>query len=146
MQDRQKSLRSLSAFAKLIGLRLVDVKDGWSLCELDIAERIYNENLTVHGGAIYSLADVGMGAAVHSRMSRDERCTTVEIKINYFHAPTSGLLSCETRVVHKGRKIGVMESEIRNEGRPVAKAIGTFYISKRSEDGASGGVLPRDET
>ncbi|MBW2142730.1 MAG: PaaI family thioesterase [Deltaproteobacteria bacterium] len=59
-------------------------------------------------------------------MNQNELCATVEIKISYFVPVTSGTLTCDTRVVHKGKKIATLESEIRQDETLVAKAIGTF--------------------
>lgn len=134
--------RPLSPFAQQIELRLVTNEKGHSVCEIDIQQKHFNVNGTVHGGVIYSLADVGMGAALYSLMGKDERCTTIEMKINYFNAPVTGTLSCETLVVHRGRKIASMESEVRNEGRLVAKALGSFYITTADNGYAGAGGSP----
>jgi len=80
------------------------------------------------------MADTGMGGALYSDLDEDELCATIEIKIVYFTAVTSGVLTCETKLIHKSRKIAVLESEIEGDGRPIAKAIGTFSIFKVKGD------------
>jgi acyl-CoA thioesterase len=54
----------------------------------------------------------------------------VEIKIGYFGSVRSGLLTCNSTVINKGRKIASIESEISNDNTLIAKASGTFYIYK----------------
>jgi len=76
------------------------------------------------------MADTGMGGALYSCLEEDELGATVELKINYFAAVTSGLLTCDTKIINKGKKIAVLESEIKNEERLIAKAMGTFSIFK----------------
>lgn len=115
-------------FGELIGLNFSRCKKGYSQCVLEVNERLLNPHKVLHGGVIYSMADTGMGGALYSCLDEDELCATIEIKIVYFTAVTSGILTCETKLIHKGRKIAVLESEIKGDGRLIAKAIGTFSI------------------
>jgi acyl-CoA thioesterase len=69
-----------------------------------------------------------MGGALYSVLEEKELCTTVEIKITYFAAVSSGKLTCDTRVINRRSRIATLESEIENQGQLVAKATGTFYI------------------
>lgn len=115
-------------FGELIGLNFSRCKKGYSQCVLEVNERLLNPHKVLHGGVIYSMADTGMGGALYSCLDEDELCATIEIKIVYFTAVTSGILTCKTKLIHKGRKIAVLESEIKGDGRLIAKAIGTFSI------------------
>ena len=76
-----------------------------------------------------------MGAALYSCMDQDELCATIETKIVYFRAVTSGTLVCDTKVVHRSKRIATMESEISNDGQLVAKALGTFSVFKAKTAG-----------
>jgi acyl-CoA thioesterase len=115
-------------FGELIGLNFSKCEKGYSQCVLEVNEKLLNPHKVLHGGVIYSMADTGMGGALYSDLDEDELCATIEIKIVYFTAVTSGVLTCETKLIHKSRKIAVLESEIEGDGRPIAKAIGTFSI------------------
>jgi uncharacterized protein (TIGR00369 family) len=103
-----------------------------------IIEGFYIEGQTIidyliekyHGGVLYSMADTGMGAALYSLLESDELCATVEIKISYFKSVKEGTLICDTKVIHKGKTIGALDSEIANNETLVAKASGTFSIFK----------------
>lgn len=117
-------------FGDLIGLNFSKLDKGYSQCVLTVNEKLFNPHKVLHGGVLYSMADTGMGAAIYSQLSKDELCATVEIKIMYFSAVTSGNLTCDTKVLHKGKRVGILESEILNDGRLVAKASGTFSIFK----------------
>ena len=122
--------KGFNPFCELIGLDFQECKDGYSRCTLKVDERLYNPNRVLHGGVVYSMADTGMGGALYSRLDEGELGATIEIKINYFAAVTSGLLTCDTKIIHKGKKVAVLESEIKNEERLIAKALGTFSIFK----------------
>jgi len=121
-------------FAEVIGLRFTASKKGYSECALEINEKLLNPHKVVHGGVIYSMADTGMGAALYPNLDKDEICATVEIKIVYFAALASGPLTCKTRVIHKGKRIAVLESEIQGNERLIAKALGTYSIFKAKGD------------
>lgn len=115
-------------FGELIGLVFEEVGGGTSRCVLEVREKLLNPHGVVHGGALYSMADTGMGGALYSELEEDELCTTVEIKISYFKPVTEGTLTCLTRIVSRTRRIAALESEILCDGDLVARASGTFYI------------------
>jgi acyl-CoA thioesterase len=119
----------ISPFAKLVGLSFPEA-DG-PQCELKIEEKVLNVYGTVHGGAISTLADISMGYALFDLLREDERLATVEMKINYLTAVSSGVLTAEARLVNRTRNLAVLESRVECGGKLVAKAMGTFYISRR---------------
>jgi len=126
-------------FQELVGLKYPRIEKGYSQCVLEVSEKLLNLNGSVHGGAIYTLADAGMGAALYSTLDKAQRGTTIEVKITYFKPVTSGTLTCDTRVVHKSRTFASLESEIMNDGRLAAKATGTYHISKAKHQFEPGG-------
>ena len=120
-------------FGELIGLDFTRCEGGFTRGVLEIDERHLNPHNVVHGGVIYSMADTGMGGAVYSCLNEDELCATVEIKIVYMAPVSSGRLTCDTRVVHRGKRIAMLESEVKNGDRLVAKATGTYSLFKTKE-------------
>ncbi|MBT9589078.1 PaaI family thioesterase [bacterium] len=110
-------------FGELIGLSFTGVEDGCSRSLLQVEPKLKNPNGVVHGGALYAMADTGMGAALLTLLEDDEVCTTVEIKIQYFKSATSGSLTCESRVVHRASRLAFLESEIRNGDRVVVETV-----------------------
>lgn len=92
-----------------------------------------NPHGVVHGGVVYSLVDCAMGGALTSRLEPGERCATLEVKINYLAAASSGELRAEAWVVERTRRVGVLQARVTTDGdRLVALAIGTFYIQGRT--------------
>jgi len=122
--------KGFSPFRDLVGVTLTKVDNGYSHCVLKVGKKLLNPAGIVHGGALYTLADSGMGAALFSLVDGGELFLTVETSVFYFKAVSSGTLTCESRVVHKGKRVAVMEAEIKNGERLVAKAVGTFSIYK----------------
>lgn len=115
-------------FGPHMGMDVYERGDGLSRCRLTVRPELLNPHGVLHGAALYALADQGMGAAVYSRLGEDESCATIEVKIVYIAPVVDGEVDCESRIVNKGRRVAVLESEVRNNGRLVAKALGTFAI------------------
>ena len=128
------NMKGFHPFGDLIGLRFTEVEKGYSQCTLEVVDKLLNPHKVVHGGVLYSMADTGMGAAAYTNLGKSELCATIEIKINYFKATKSGTLTCNTKVIHQGKKIVTMDSEIINDGQLVAKAIGTYSIFKTKDN------------
>jgi len=106
------------------------VESGYSKASTQIAEKLLNNYGTVHGGAIFTMADACSGAAAFFALGEDELCKTIEMKINYFKPAISGELTCEARVVNKSSNLATVEAEVTSEGRLIAKSLGTFFIMK----------------
>ena len=123
-------MKGFHPFGDLLGFEFTKFEEGYSQCALEIKENHFNPHKVVHGGVMYSMADTGMGAAIYSLLEKDELCATIEVKISYFKPVKDGKLICNTHVVHKGKTIGVLESDIINNEKLVAKAYGTYSIFK----------------
>ena len=121
-------------FGDLIGLKFTKLEKGYSQCTLEVVDKLLNPYKVVHGGVLYSMADTGMGAAAYTILGKNELCATIEIKINYFKAIKAGVLTCNTKVIHQGKKLVAMDSEILNDDQMVAKALGTYSIFKTKDN------------
>jgi acyl-CoA thioesterase len=115
-------------FAELLGLSVAHKEPGASRCVLPENPRLRNPHGVVHGAAMYALADTGMGAALYTLLAEGEYCATIEIKITYFKAVREGELECLTRLLHRGKRVAALESEILHRGALIAKASGSFAI------------------
>jgi acyl-CoA thioesterase len=126
--------KGFNPFGELIGLSFSELENGFSRCALRVTDKLLNGNRVLHGGVVYSLADTGMAGALYTDIDEDESCATVDISIVYLAPVTSGILTCETRLVHRGKRIAVLQSEVQNDGRLVAKALGTYSMIKARGD------------
>jgi acyl-CoA thioesterase len=116
-------------FADLLGVRRAAMEDGRASFELTVRPEHMNPHGVVHGAVVYALVDYAMGGALTSRLAPDERCVTLEIKINYLAPATEGRLAAEARVVERTRRIGVLDARVHAAGgRLIALATGTFFI------------------
>lgn len=134
-------------YAELVGFTLRLGRRGSGSCSaaLDVRPELLNPNGVVHGGALFSMADTVMGAALHTTLAPGEYCATVEIKIHFLQPVSKGKIRCSTRVVQRGRRLAVLESHLSVGRRQVAQALGTFAIFAPRPAPASGaaGAKPR---
>ncbi|MBH8863572.1 PaaI family thioesterase, partial [Pseudomonas aeruginosa] len=93
---------------------------------LPMAAHLRNRGGVMHGGALFSLMDVTMGLACSSSHGFDRQSVTLECKINYIRAVADGEVRCVARVLHAGRRSLVVEAEVRQGDKLVAKGQGTF--------------------
>ncbi len=118
------------AYLDLLGMQRVEPEAGWdSQTELVVDARLVNPGgSTAHGGAIFSLMDTCMAGALRRKLEPDEFPSTIESKINYIKAAKLGtVLLCSSRVVTKGKRVCVLQGEIRDDqGDLVAMATATF--------------------
>ena len=124
-------------FGGLVGIESLTLGDGRSRCALTIDGRHYNPNGVLHGGAIFTLTDVGMGTAVFSMLPKGERTTAMEVQVRFLRAIQDGTLTADSEVVSRQERIAVTRAEVTDdEGHLVATATGTFYIFPDSTSSA----------
>ena len=117
-----------SAFSELIGCRLQRLEQGVAEVALSLEPQLRNRAGKLHGGAIFSLVDITMGLACSSAHGFDQQSATIECKINYIRAVADGEVMCTARVIHPGRRTLVVEADVMQGDKLVAKAQGTFAV------------------
>jgi acyl-CoA thioesterase len=117
-----------SAFSELIGCRLQRLEQGVAEVALSLEPQLRNRAGKLHGGVIFSLVDITMGLACSSAHGFDQQSATIECKINYIRAVEDGDVLCTARVIHPGRRTLVVEADVYQGERLVAKAQGTFAV------------------
>lgn len=125
--------KGFNPFADLMGLVVSRPRDGRCRASFLLSAEHLNPNRVAHGGTLYTMADTAMGAAIHSVLERTSACVTIEIKMNYLKPVREGRVSCTAKVIQCGKRIAVVEAEVKNQGMLVAKALGTFAIIPRPQ-------------
>lgn len=115
-------------FTESLGVTVVSHADGLSLLRLQVADRHRNSHGAVHGGVLFTMADTGMGAALHSLLAPGESGATVDARITYLRPVLGGSIDCHSTCLRQGRAVAMLESELRADGELVAKASATFTI------------------
>lgn len=119
----------MGGLSRLLGLRPGTIGDGHCSFALTVGPDHTNPYGAVHGGVVAALVDQAMGGALYSRLDPGERCTTLEIKINYLATVTSGELTADASVLQRTKRTAVLEARVHGDGgKLVAAATGTFFI------------------
>lgn len=118
-------------FIQHVGIKFDETKPDHARMYLPIESHHLNGIGVAHGGALFSLVDTAMGAAVYSGLAPSEGCVTIEIKIAYFKPVVGGTVICEADVIHRGRRTVAVEGKLLVDGVLMAKATGTFAVIAR---------------
>jgi acyl-CoA thioesterase len=112
-------------FARQAGISLVEVSPGYSRATMTVSPEHKNGAGTVHGGALFTLADFAFAVASNSHGTV---AVAAAAHISFLRAVTAGTLTAEAREVGVGRKLGTYTVEIKNDqGELVALFSGTAY-------------------
>lgn len=119
---------SRSPYSDLLGCQVQRVEHGQAEVSLLLQPRLRNRGGNLHGGAIFSLVDVAMGLACSGTHGFDQQSVTIECKINYMRGVSEGEALCIAKVIHAGRRTLVVEADVLQGEKLVAKAQGTFAV------------------
>lgn len=90
------------AFPKLLDIKLVDVADGYALCEMRYTEAMDNLHGMAHGGAIFSLIDEAFEI---SSNSHGTVAVALNMNVSYVKGARKGtLLRAESKETNRGRR------------------------------------------
>jgi acyl-CoA thioesterase len=113
------------AFARHLDIELLEYGDGAATARMTVAPHHLNSAGTLHGGAIFSLADAAFSAASNSH---GVLAASIDASISYFRAATSGTLTARAREVACNPKLGTYLIDVTDEsGALVAHFRGTVY-------------------
>ena len=99
---------------------------------LNIEQRHRNGNGVVHGSVIHALLDTCMGIEA-IKIRGNEPVATCEISVRFLAPVFEGLMVAHAKVLRTGKRLTVMEGEVRVGDEIVAVAHGTFVpIHRRS--------------
>ena len=119
-------LMSDDSFAARNGIELVSVEEGRALARMELTEDHNNFLGTVHGGAVFALADVAFAAAANSHGNRS---MAFHISIEYLGPPgDTPYLEAEVRETGRAGRAGHYSMEVRNSsGEAIAALNGWAY-------------------
>jgi acyl-CoA thioesterase len=117
-------------FAAANGIQLIELRPGYAKTSMSVEDRHLNSMGTVHGGAIFSLADSAFGAATKTC---GKVAPAISCNISFLKATRSGVLYAEAVEVSRSRKLSVYTVRVTNEsGDLVALFQGTAYIKNEA--------------
>ncbi|MEO2105741.1 MAG: PaaI family thioesterase [Actinomycetota bacterium] len=119
-------------FPAHLGIELVGWEEGAVRLHLPAKPHLMQNYGVVQGGALATLADVGMAWATLS-VVHPSMCPTITLNMTYLAPVREAAVDCEARVVRAGRSVAATEATITTEeGVVAATAVGTFLVRPRS--------------
>ena len=116
-------------FAQHVGIQLLEVSEGRAKAKLEMTEQHFNGLNIVHGGAIFTLADLVFAAASNSHGTV---AMGISVSISYMKAVRGGTLIAEAREVSLNSKLATYMVHVTDEHNDlIAIFQGTVY---RKED------------
>lgn len=113
-------------YAEHLGAELIDIRPGWAKVAMKLSEGHLNFMGMIHGGVMFSLADVAFGAAANSFGTK---AMALSVGIDFLAAPkTLGEMTAEVELVQRAGKMGFYRMKVMDaEGVIVAQCHGWAY-------------------
>lgn len=114
-------------FAKMIGMRLVELRPGEAEIEIEMRDELRQPAGLLHGGVTATLIDTATAFAVVTRLAEGEMATTIDLTVHYLRPHTDGKFTCIAKVVRAGKRILTVSADVFNEQKKlIATAISTY--------------------
>ncbi|SHJ45581.1 acyl-CoA thioesterase [Malonomonas rubra DSM 5091] len=125
MENKLDFFRQNDQFAKHCGIELLDGRPGWAKAKMEIKPIHLNGAKTVHGGAIFTLADFTFAVASNSH---GQLALAINTSMSFVKAAYDGVLFAEAKELSLNRKLGTYEVRISDEeDRLIAQFQGTAF-------------------
>jgi acyl-CoA thioesterase len=112
-------------FARQAGVELIEVSPGRARVKMEIREQHMNSHRTVHGGAIFTLADTAFALASNSH---GVPAAAINAHISYLTAARSGVLYAEAEEFARNPKLASYTVQVTDEnGEKIAIFQGMVY-------------------
>ena len=130
MKDIKRFFAAKDIFARHCGIELLDVDPGFAKVSMKIEPCHYNAAGTVHGGAIFTLADFAFAVASNSHGTL---AMGINTSVSFVKAATKGTLYAVAREKSRNPKPALYLVEVTDaDGDVVALFQGMVYRTKES--------------
>lgn len=121
------TLGPMMPLADMLGIELLEAEEELVRARMAWAPERCTAGGVLHGGALMALADTAGGVCAFLNLPDGSVGTvTIESKTNLLRSVKVGFVNAESRPIHRGRTVAVIESELRDEdGQLVAKTTQT---------------------
>ncbi len=117
-------------FANLMGIRLVEVSEGYAVCEMAYTEAMDNIHRMAHGGAIFALIDEAFEI---SSNSHGTMAVALNMNVTYVKPATrNAVLRAESREMSRGNKTATYQIRVEDGDGLVAICQALVYRKKEA--------------
>lgn len=117
-------------YIKMLGIEIMDISCGYAKSKMKYTSKICNPYNSVHGGCLFSMADITTGYAA---CSYGNYVSTISGNINYIKpAMNTEYIYCTGQVVRQGKQISVYNVELSDDdGNILETGSFTFFTLNR---------------
>ncbi|MGK7379693.1 PaaI family thioesterase [Planococcus sp. 1R117A] len=117
-------------FWKNLGFKIHSIEKGEAKVKVLVADKVLNNNQTLHGGAIMSLMDVAVSVTLRS--IHPELVTTVSLTTNFMNPAKEGkTVYASASIADSKSRIQYVNAEVVDEdGIIIANGVGVFSLIK----------------
>lgn len=116
------------SFSRHLGIELVEAVNGTAVVRLKIEEKHLNIHHTIHGAALFALADVALEAASNSH---GVVAVSINANISYIKAVSSGLLTATATEVSLTNTLGIYDIKITGQDDELVAVFQGMVYRKR---------------
>jgi uncharacterized protein (TIGR00369 family) len=122
---------SCAPFEKLLGLEIIEAKDGRSYLTMPFVYQLAQGQGMAHGGAIVTLADTAVAMAIKSLLPPGSRFGTISLNAEFLGPVTQGVLTARAEVTPvENRQVQGYAEVTDNDGRPVMRFSAVFKLGR----------------
>ncbi len=130
MENALNFFRQNDRFARHCGIELLDGRPGWAKARMEVQPFHLNGAKTVHGGAIFTLADFAFAVAANTQ---GQLALAISTNTSFVKAAYSGTLYAEAKELSINRKLGTYEVRITDQDQQlIAQFHGTAFRKRES--------------
>ncbi|MEG1609923.1 MAG: PaaI family thioesterase [Bilophila sp.] len=122
----KKRVETKDRLANLLGITVIAAGHGYGKTSMPFTDNLRNPVDALHGGAIFTLADVAFGVA--SNFGESDVMVTTTSSISFIKMAQSGPIVAEVRRVNGGKRMGTFSAQVVDgEGTIIATALLSGY-------------------
>lgn len=128
--ERVNRMANRCPYFELLSMKIKEVGIGYSVLEIDLAQKHLQPFNMVHGGVFASIIDAAAFWAVWYEVDdQNAGVTTVDLKLNYLAPAAAGKLLARGRQIKLGKTLGYAEASVVDEsGKILAHGTSTLFI------------------
>lgn len=116
-------------YHQFLGIDVLQAEAGNSQVQLKVNEQTANPNGMLHGGIIYSIADVSAYIALLTTLNQQQDAVTHDIHTSVFRpVPSGSEVFFNSSIARLGKSIAFLDTEIVSDNKVVATARVTKSI------------------
>ena len=130
IEEKMREVVAENPYMKFLGIELLALQEAYGLARMKYKEELLNPYKTLHGGSLYSLADIVAGTVA---CMNGYFVTTVSGNMNFLlPAQNTEYVYCEVKKLRLGRHLAVFDVKIKNDDNQVLDSGEfTFFVTEK---------------